>query len=128
MRCHEMLRKKNMLPIIFFLLVAAAVTLGFAHAFLLWVYAGMSVVTFAVYAADKTAARNRGTRTPEKTLHTLAILGGWPGAMLAQQLLRHKCSKQSFLTVFWLTLVANVVVLGYVLSPYGAWLRLVITI
>lgn len=114
----------NMAPTIVFLLLASAVAFTFLPAFVLWLYAGMSVLTFVVYAFDKSAARNRQPRTRERTLHGLAVCCGWPGAMLAQQLLRHKSSKRSFLTVFWLTFAANVTVLAYVLSPYGAWLRL----
>ena len=76
----------------------------------LWVivaYGLLSVVTFGLYAIDKAAARADGRRTPERTLHWLALAGGWPGALLAQQMLRHKSSKRSFLMVFWLTLVLH---------------------
>ena len=58
----------------------------------LWVagvYAGLSCITFLAYAMDKSAAAKGAWRTPEKTLHVLAIAGGWPGALLAQQFLRH---------------------------------------
>lgn len=72
------------------------------------VYIGLSLVTFLAYALDKSAAINGRWRTPEKTLHLLGLAGGWPGALLAQQLLRHKCSKTSFVAVFWITVVANV--------------------
>jgi uncharacterized membrane protein YsdA (DUF1294 family) len=44
-------------------------------------------------------------------MHLLGLAGGWPGALLAQQLLRHKCSKGSFVAVFWITVEANVTVL-----------------
>ncbi len=72
------------------------------------VYIGLSLMTFLVYAVDKSAAINGRWRTPEKTLHLLSVTGGWPGALLAQQLLRHKCSKPSFVAVFWITVAANV--------------------
>ena len=71
-------------------------------------YAGASVLTFLTYAFDKSAARRGAWRTPESTLHLLDLAGGWPGALLAQQLLRHKSSKQSFVAVFWLTVMANI--------------------
>ncbi|SJM91388.1 Cold-shock protein (fragment) [Crenothrix polyspora] len=41
-------------------------------------------------------------RIPEKSLHTLELLGGWPGALLAQRTLRHKNRKPSYQVVFWL--------------------------
>ena len=74
------------------------------------VYIGLSIVAFLAYALDKSAAINGRRRTPEKTLHLLGLAGGWPGALLAQQLLRHKCSKGSFVAVFWITVAANVTV------------------
>lgn len=72
------------------------------------VYIGLSLLTFLAYAVDKSAAINGSWRIPEKTLHLLSLAGGWPGALLAQQRLRHKCSKPSFLAVFWVTVAANV--------------------
>jgi uncharacterized membrane protein YsdA (DUF1294 family)/cold shock CspA family protein len=73
-------------------------------------YIWLSLVTFLAYALDKFAAINGRRRTPEKSLHLLGVTGGWPGALLAQQLLRHKCSKASFVAVFWITVAANVTV------------------
>ena len=67
-----------------------------------------SLVAFAFYAIDKSAARNGGWRTPEATLHWLGLACGWPGALVAQQLLRHKLSKPAFVTKYWATLAANV--------------------
>lgn len=76
-------------------------------------YLVIGLVTFAVYAKDKWAARKEAWRTPEKTLHLLALLGGWPGALLAHRYLRHKSQKRSFRLVFWLTVLLHVlVVLG----------------
>lgn len=64
-----------------------------------------SLVTFALYAWDKRRAVNNGSRTPEKILHLCALLGGWPGAFLAQRLLRHKNAKVSFQLVFWFIVI-----------------------
>ncbi|GAB2504916.1 DUF1294 domain-containing protein [Arenimonas alkanexedens] len=70
-------------------------------------YAGMSALTFAVYAFDKSAAKSGRQRTPESTLHMLALFGGWPGAMAAQHWLRHKSVKTAFLGTFWATVLLN---------------------
>ena len=72
------------------------------------VYLGISVFTFIVYAGDKAAATRGASRVPENTLHALSFFGGWPGALLAQQFLRHKSSKTEFRSVFWVTVVLNV--------------------
>ncbi len=68
----------------------------------------LSLLSYAVYAADKRAAQQNRRRVPERTLHLLALLGGWPGALLAQQHLRHKTAKPRFLIVFWLTALGHV--------------------
>ncbi|KAF0866674.1 DUF1294 domain-containing protein [Pseudomonas sp. LD120] len=65
-------------------------------------YGAVSLLTFLLYWHDKRQARMQGQRTPENVLHALELAGGWPGALLAQQLLRHKTRKVSYQTLFWL--------------------------
>lgn len=64
------------------------------------VYGVMSIITAGAYALDKRRAVRGGRRISEKTLHTLEFLGGWPGALIAQRIFRHKRQKTSFLLVF----------------------------
>lgn len=88
----------------------------------LWVaglYLLLSAAAFLAYAADKSAASSRSWRTPERTLHVLALAGGWPGALLAQQFLRHKSAKREFRRVFWATVLLNVLGLVLLASPLG---------
>lgn len=134
-------RKKavNVLPLVelrpslhvfkaFFVGSASLLLIGYLHIFgfiplvLVWLYLGASVVAFILYAVDKSSARNGKRRIPEATLHNVALMGGWPGALFAQQILRHKSKKQSFRDVFWVTVMLNVGALIYLLSPYGEWL------
>lgn len=80
----------------------------------------ISLLTFLVYAKDKSAAKKGAWRTPESTLHLFSLFGGWPGALVAQQKLRHKSKKQSFRLVFWLTVLLNCAGLFWLFTPTGA--------
>ena len=66
----------------------------------------MGVLAYGAYALDKRRARAKEWRLSEAALHLLELLGGWPGAFLAQRRLRHKCSKGSYQLVFWLIVLA----------------------
>ena len=68
---------------------------------------GISTITYFVYAWDKNRAQKKGQREPEQELHLLELLGGWPGAFIAQRSLRHKCSKLSYQIVFWLIVATH---------------------
>lgn len=88
---------------------------------IIWLlYAGLSVMTFMVYWQDKWSAQKGQWRTPEKTLQTMALAGGWPGALLAQQWLRHKSSKTRFQQQFWCMVLLNVAAVLWLCSPYGS--------
>lgn len=86
-------------------------------------YLVLSVVCILAYAIDKSAAVSGRRRSSEKSLLFLGVAGGWPGAILAQQFLRHKSSKVSFRRAFWGTVLVNVT--GFVLfhSPLILSLR-----
>ena len=89
-------------------------------------YLALSLLTFVFYWFDKQQAQRGGQRTPENTLHLLSLLGGWPGAVFAQQILRHKTKKQSFRQVFWLTCFVNCAILGWLMTEQGAqWFKLI---
>ena len=104
------------------IVVAAGSILAFVAVFLVahwrwhvpWtiaaIYLALSVLTFVLYAADKRAAQRNRWRTPENTLLLIGLVGGWPGAAVAQQVLRHKTKKLSFRTMFWFTVILNVLV------------------
>lgn len=111
-------------PVLTFCFVAGlgvATFLGKLPMALALLYLGASVVAFGMYAWDKAAAGRSGAqRTPENTLHLLGLAGGWPGALAAQRLLRHKSSKASFQSTYWGTVVLNCGALAWLLSPWGA--------
>ncbi|WP_346727598.1 DUF1294 domain-containing protein [Zestomonas insulae] len=64
-------------------------------------YGVMSLLSFVLYWHDKARAQQGGWRIPENTLHLSELFGGWPGALLAQQLFRHKTRKLPFQLIFW---------------------------
>jgi uncharacterized membrane protein YsdA (DUF1294 family)/cold shock CspA family protein len=98
--------------------VAALLTIGACAATgvipvrLGWVYAVASAVSWFAYLRDKVAAEKGQRRIPENTLHLFDVLGGWPGALIAQQQFRHKTIKQPFQAIFWVTAALNLA---------GAW-------
>ena len=83
---------------------------------ILTVYLVASVAALVAYRVDKTAAESGRWRTPESTLHLLALAGGWPGALLAQRIFHHKSRKPSFRLVFFATIILN-------LALAWAWIR-----
>jgi uncharacterized membrane protein YsdA (DUF1294 family)/cold shock CspA family protein len=103
----------------FLALMGLLVVLHQVPARLFGAYLVMSVITFFAYCGDKAAAKANRRRTPEDTLHLMAVAGGWPGAFIAQQMVRHKTSKQAFRTVFWWTVAINCVALAALMTPAG---------
>lgn len=103
----------------FALALAIAHLLGRLPLAVIVFYLAASAIAFVIYAVDKSAAQRDRRRTPERTLHLLALLGGWPGALAAQRLLRHKSAKRRFQAVFWLTVALNCASLGALYSFAG---------
>lgn len=75
---------------------------------ILALYAVASLATFIAYALDKRAATRGTWRVRERTLHLFELAGGWPGALLAQRLLRHKTIDRRFRLIFWLIVATHV--------------------
>jgi uncharacterized membrane protein YsdA (DUF1294 family) len=109
------------------LLALAAFAIGYASVALVrgvpaWVdglYAGASALCFVLHAIDKRAAIQGRGRIPESTLLWLSLAGGWPGAIVAQQALRHKTSKPSFRARFWASVAANASLFAWLASGAG---------
>lgn len=105
--------------LVFVLFLGAPVFSGHLHAAVPALYVIASILAYGAYALDKSAAQSNAWRTPESTLHTLALMGGWPGALLAQQRLRHKSRKASFQRVFRVTVVLNLLILAWLFTDSG---------
>jgi uncharacterized membrane protein YsdA (DUF1294 family) len=78
----------------------------------------MSVVCFAAYGLDKRRAVQGARRISERTLHLLAMFGGWPGALLGQRKFRHKTKKLSFLIVFWFVVIFHLAIVAAVVYAF----------
>ena len=87
------------------------------------VVAAMSCACFAAYGLDKRRAAAGDRRVPERALHLMAFLGGWPGALVGQRQFRHKTRKVPFLIAFWAVVVLHVALVAtvaYALAT-GRW-------
>ena len=104
----------------FLAIVGISVGSGALPLTVLLVYVAASALTYFIYAWDKDSARRGAWRTQESTLHVLSLLGGWPGALIAQQTLRHKSSKEAFRVVFWMTVVVNSGIFVWLFTDSGA--------
>lgn len=71
-----------------------------------------SLWAFVAYGIDKRRAQTGNRRVSEKTMHLLALVGGWPGALIGQQVFRHKTQKLSFQLVFWMVIVLHLGLVG----------------
>ena len=79
-------------------------------------YLALSGWTYVMYMHDKTAAELGEWRVSEGGLHLLGLLGGWPGANLAQHFLRHKSKKTSFRVKHWVMVCLNLGVFAFMAS------------
>lgn len=108
------------LPLVIFLAVYLFASLAWDMSQLVGAaYLTTSLTCFVAYAIDKSAARANSWRTPESTLLILGLVGGWPGALLAQQWLRHKSSKPSFQRKFQLTVALNLGAFAWLAWRFG---------
>lgn len=98
---------------LFFAVLAGLVVLREVPAWLGLGYGFVSGIAFLLYGLDKIAAEEGRRRISEATLHTVAVIGGWPGALIARPVLRHKTVKQPFRSVFWVTVIVNCAVLAW---------------
>ncbi len=98
--------------VVSFAMLLAALTLFSGLS--VWVgitYFILSIGCFVAYAVDKFAAATGEWRVSETRLLVFGLLGGWPGAVIAQRVLRHKTRKAAFNSIFWVTVAVNVIAL-----------------
>lgn len=101
------------------LILAAIGSIFTSHPVTIWLLLA-NLLTLVIYGADKMAARKAWRRVPESTLLVFGVVGGWPGAIVGQQLFRHKTQKQPFKTWFIISVMASIVLMAalYWFSPF----------
>lgn len=104
----------------FFVIIAILVAINKLPIIIIGAYIILSLVAFGMYKKDKSAAEWDEWRTPESTLHLISLIGGWPGALIAQNKLRHKSKKLSFKVAYWATVMINCGTLAWLLTPDGS--------
>lgn len=92
----------------FFVAMSAFSLIGKLPIYLPVYYTSVSLISFIMYYHDKNKAQNNDWRTPENTLHTVDVLGGWIGATFAHKLLNHKATKADFRVMFYVTVFLNI--------------------
>jgi uncharacterized membrane protein YsdA (DUF1294 family)/cold shock CspA family protein len=111
------------LPIALFAVLYVVVAIEWHPPYwVLFVYLGTSLLCILIYALDKSAAARGRWRVSESALLLLGLAGGWPGAIIAQQLLHHKTKKRSFQSAFAGSVVVNILAFVVLSSPFLAWL------
>jgi uncharacterized membrane protein YsdA (DUF1294 family)/cold shock CspA family protein len=103
----------------FMALVGLGYLAGVVPAFLVLAYLVTSHITYGVYLWDKAGAVRGAWRADPRVLYGLAFLGGWPGALIAQDRLRHLTKNDRFRRFFWLATLFNVLTACWFLTPDG---------
>ena len=103
--------------VVYILALAVLSISGLISGILLLFISIINAATYWFYAQDKEAAQLGNKRVAENILHILSFLGGWPSAWLAQQKLRHKTQKQPFRRIYFCTIVLNILLILWLISP-----------
>lgn len=87
-----------------------------AHKGLIYYFIAINVVTFFIYAIDKWAAIEHRSRIKIVTLLLFTAAGGSIGALVAMYTLRHKTQKDYFTVGVPLILIAQMVVIFFIMN------------
>lgn len=77
--------------------------------------AAITLVTFVMFAIDKSKSKSKSRRIPERTLLIISAMGGSLGAMLAMHFVRHKTQHAKFKYGIPAMLFAHIALLAYVI-------------
>jgi uncharacterized membrane protein YsdA (DUF1294 family) len=102
--------KRSLLILAALLVLGVSIFLWYQGLPILYAYLiGISIIALLFYGYDKYQSTHHGFRVPEIILHAITLAGGTPGALLGQQVFRHKTSKRSFRVWFYLIVLVQVI-------------------
>lgn len=78
-------------------------------------YLCMNIIAFILYGLDKKYAREGRWRIPEKTLLSIAMIGGAAGAWIGMQTFRHKTKHLSFRVFVPVFIVVHVGIIAFMI-------------
>src|SRR5690606_34352792 len=81
-------------------------------------YFAISALTYGTYRRDKTSALAGYWRVPESTLHLMELIGGWPGALVAQWDIPHKNRKTSYQVAFWFIVALHITAAAFTINYF----------
>lgn len=116
---QQALKPMQIASVVYILALAVLTLSGLISGMVLLLIGMINAATYWFYAQDKEAAQFGNKRVPENSLHILSFLGGWPAAWLAQQKLRHKTQKQPFRKIYFCTIVFNILLIIWLVSPFN---------
>lgn len=90
------------------LIIFMMIWCGSIYGYLLVYLVSVNLLSMGFYKIDKMISKYEGFRIPENTLLTLGFFGGTIGALIGQQLFRHKTSKKSFQMSFWFLTIIQI--------------------
>jgi uncharacterized membrane protein YsdA (DUF1294 family)/cold shock CspA family protein len=92
--------------------IAIAIYTGRLPVMLLFWLIAANGLAMLFYYGDKTAAQRGESRVAESTLHMLELAGGWPAALLAQRMFRHKTVKASYRSGFQRMVILHITIVA----------------
>ena len=81
---------------------------------LLYYFLILNGIAFALMAYDKNLAKVQKQRISERTLLSFVFFGGTIGSGLAMLFFRHKTAKRSYLLKFWLIVILQLLIGGFI--------------
>ncbi|MFB7141730.1 MULTISPECIES: DUF1294 domain-containing protein [unclassified Bacillus (in: firmicutes)] len=75
----------------------------------------VSIVSFAIMGIDKSRAKRKAWRIPERILFLFAIIGGSIGSILGMYYFRHKTKHPKFVFGYWIILFIQFVIYFFLL-------------